>query len=101
MNATMMVAGYLWTGIICLVLAAICLDYTRRWWKGRQEAKGYTWRMKNGGSIAWSKPERPDEWCGSDFPSPMGAAGYIKESRFRIEAESDAEAITQLIARTK
>jgi len=82
--------------VILAVCVVGCLDYARRWWKGRQEAKGHTWRMKNGGRIAWSKPERPDEWCGSDFPRPMGAAGYIKESRFTLYAESEAEAIAKL-----
>ena len=103
--------------VILAVCVVGCLDYARRWWKGRKEAKERrarerrlvarweAWVALNGypyGELVTPVFESTmdayerGELGGIPMVRPMGAAGYIKESRFTLYAESDAEAIAKL-----
>lgn len=96
MNATMMIAGYLYTSLILLACVVLCRDYARRWWKERQEANARTARIERKVMGAIASQATPD-----GYVRPMGVTpptqGWIAESRFHLEADSDAEVIAKLI----
>ncbi len=93
MTAIMTGLGYLWTTVLCLAFAVVCVDYARRKvadWRARKAQEKRAHRLWVG-ILEASQP---------DYPRPLGATppekGWIAESRITIYAESDAEAIAKL-----
>lgn len=124
MDKTMMVAGYVWTGVLLFLMAAVCVHFGYTTIREKLHAKRMRAlqdrtmaaiadleRRKRVPLTPWQEQMyrgMQNDYRGmqNDFPRPMSCQqqeaaeigpGWIAESRFFVEGDSDAEIIYNLM----